>query len=196
MTRQETERALLEFADFVHQTTLYVIGSQAVYGAYPDFDLGVVLASKDIDVFTIPYLERWWLSVNEQFGSDSDFDIERGYYVDMVKPELPRLPLDWKDRAIRRVIGTIDIDGRLENVTAVFPETHDLAASKIAIGRDQDVAFLSGLIEAGLIERDLLEARLRCAPRMDQKRLDESLERVHAAFDLSQRDSGPSGRQT
>jgi len=76
VTRQETERALLEFADFVHQTTVYVIGSQAIYGAYPDFELGIVLASKDIDVFTLPYLERWWLPVNERFGSDSDFGSE------------------------------------------------------------------------------------------------------------------------
>lgn len=185
MTRQETERALLEFADFVHQTTIYVIGSQAIYGAFPDFELGIVLASKDIDVFTLPYLERWWLPVNERFGSDSDFDVERGYYVDMVKPELPRLPAGWEDRAIRRVIGTIVVDGRTENVTAVFPETHDLAASKIAIGRDQDIAFLSGLVEVGVVERGVLEERLRLAPRMDEKRLVDSLKRVLDAFDGS-----------
>jgi hypothetical protein len=183
VTREETERALLEFADFVHQTTIYVIGSQAVYGAYPDFELDVVLASKDIDVFTIPYLERWWLPVIEQFGSDSDFDIERGYYVDMVKPELPRLPLGWEGRAVRRVIGTIVVGARSEEVTAVYPEIHDLAASKIAIGRDQDLAFLSGLIESDLVQRDLLEDRLRDAPRMDKERLDDSIERLHAAFD-------------
>ena len=185
MTRQETERALLEFANFVHQTTIYVIGSQAIYGAYPDFELEIVLASKDIDVFTLPYLERWWLPVNERFGSDSDFDVERGYYVDMVKPDLPRLPAGWENRAVRRVIGTLLINGRSEDVTAVFPEAHDLAASKVAIGREQDVEFLLGLVEAQVIQRSVLEDRLRQAPRMDQKRLNESLKRVQDAYDKS-----------
>ena len=121
MTREDGERALLEFAGFMKEPTVYVVGSQAIYGSFPDLDLGIVLASKDIDVFTVPYYESWWLPVVERFGSDSDFDLERGYYVDMVKPDLPRLPNGWEERAVRRTIGTIDIGGRLIEVVAVFP---------------------------------------------------------------------------
>jgi len=165
------------------ESTVYVVGSQAIYGSFPDLDLGIVLASKDIDVFTVPYYESWWLPVVERFGSDSDFDLERGYYVDMVKPDLPRLPNGWKERAVRRTIGTIDIDGRAAEVVAVFPEAHDLAASKIAIGQAQDAEFLAGLAQRGLLDRSVLEERLASAPRMDAARLDESRKRVREAFE-------------
>ena len=57
MTREDGERALLEFAGFMKEPTVYVVGSQAIYGSFPDLDLGIVLASKDIDVFTVPYYE-------------------------------------------------------------------------------------------------------------------------------------------
>lgn len=157
MTREQGERALLEFAEFLGETTVYVIGSQAIYGAFPDLGLEIVLASKDIDVFTVPYYETWWLPVIERFGSDSDFDLDRGYYVDMVKPDLPRLPAGWEERAIRRMIGEISMAGRSEQITAVFPETHDLAVSKIAIGRPQDLDFLASLVERKLVERRVLE---------------------------------------
>jgi len=183
MTREDGERALLEFAGFMKESTVYVVGSQAIYGSFPDLDLGIVLASKDIDVFTVPYYESWWLPVVERFGSDSDFDLERGYYVDMVKPDLPRLPNGWEERAVRRTIGTIDIEGRAADVVAVFPEAHDLAASKIAIGRAQDADFLAGLVQRGLLDRSLLEDRLASAPRMDRARLDESRKRVREAFE-------------
>ncbi len=183
MTREDGERALLEFAGFMKEPTVYVVGSQAIYGSFPDLDLGIVLASKDIDVFTVPYYESWWLPVVERFASDSDFDLERGYYVDMVKPDLPRLPNGWKERAIRRIIGAIDIDGREVGVVAVFPEAHDLAASKIAIGRAQDLDFLAGLIERRLLDQRVLEGRLASAPRMDPARLDESRKRVREAFE-------------
>jgi hypothetical protein len=183
MKRQDGERALLEFAAFMRETTVYVVGSQAVYGSFPDLELGTVLASKDIDVFTIPYYESWWLPVVERFGSDSDFDLERGYYVDMVKPDLPRLPTGWEARAIRRIIGTIDIDGHPAEVEAVFPEAHDLAVSKIAIGRAQDVDFVAGLADRGLLDRSLLEERLPRAPRMDATRLKESRTRVCQIFE-------------
>jgi hypothetical protein len=121
--------------------------------------------------------------VVERFGSDSDFDLERGYYVDMVKPDLPRLPNGWEERAVRRTIGTIDIDGRAAEVVAVFPEAHDLAASKIAIGRAQDAEFLAALVQRRLLDRSLLEDRLASAPRMDRARLDESRKRVREAFE-------------
>jgi len=186
MTREDGERALLEFAAFMKEPTVYVVGSQAIYGSFPDLDLGIVLASKDIDVFTVPYYESWWLPVVERFGSDSDFDLERGYYVDMVKPDLPRLPNGWEERAVRRTIGTIDIDGRASEVVAVFPEAHDLAASKVAIGRAQDAEFLAGLVQRGLLDRSRLEDRLANAPRMDRARLDESRKRVREAFESAE----------
>jgi hypothetical protein len=49
MTREDGERALLEFAGFMKEATVYVVGSQAIYGSFPDLDLGIVRASKDID---------------------------------------------------------------------------------------------------------------------------------------------------
>jgi hypothetical protein len=44
------------------------------------------------------------------------------------------------------------------------PEPHDLAASELAAGRDNDWAFVDALLRHRIVESDMLRARLAALP--------------------------------
>jgi hypothetical protein len=166
VNREKGELGVLAAAEFTGQTTIYVVGSQAVYGSLPDLDLAIVAASTDLDFFTLPHYEGLFFPAHATLGDDSEFHHEHDFYVEMVRPTLPRLPEGWELRAVRRVVGEIDLKSERHAVTAVYPELHDLAVSKLVVGRPQDIRFLEGLAERGYLQRDLLLERLSLAPRV------------------------------
>jgi len=74
------------------------------------------------------------------------------------------------------------VNATIQRVEAVYPEIHDVVASKIVIGRPSDIALLDDLVAAGKIDRLTLEVRVRETPRMDTKRLEKALALVALAF--------------
>jgi hypothetical protein len=166
VNRDKAELGILAAAEFTGETTVYIVGSQAVYGSLPDLDLAIVAASTDLDFFTVPHYESLFFPAHATLGDDSEFHHEHDFYVEMVRPTLPRLPEGWEARAVRRVVGNVAIKGEQRPVTAVYPELHDLAVSKLVVGRPQDLRFLEGLAERGHLHRDLLLERLALAPRV------------------------------
>jgi len=53
----------------------------------------------------------------EFFGTGSDFERERTFYVDLVT--------GWEARAVRREIGKAEICYAITSVTSAYPEIHD-----------------------------------------------------------------------
>lgn len=43
-------------------------------------------------------------------------------------------------------------------------EVHDLAVSKLAAGREKDLAFVETMLKAGLISSETVQERLMCTP--------------------------------
>ncbi len=165
------------------ETTIYVIGSQAAYGTVPGLEAEVVVASTDVDFFTMPHYESLFFPAHAELGDDSEFHHAHGFYVEMVRPTLPRLPEGWETRSVRRDIGEIDVKGERRAVTAIYPELHDLTVSKLVVGRPQDLRFLEGLAERGLIERGVLLERLAGTPRVKEDDMQRALRAVDEAFD-------------
>ena len=95
------------------------------------------------------------LIIDGALGQDSTFDGTFGYYADGVEfSTVSYAPDGWRDRTIRfATAGT-------EGATGLCMEPHDLAISKLCAGREKDLTFVRGVIEAGLAEIDLLFDRL------------------------------------
>jgi hypothetical protein len=100
----------------------------------------------------------------------------------VIQPETPPLPADWLTRASRVEIGAATIRGREQTITAVFPEIHDLTASKVVLGRNADRLFLEAVVRGGLVDRETMLARIGTTRAAEAAR--ESARRdVECAFD-------------
>ena len=136
-----------------------VIGSQAIHAFHRDPPIAVVFGSREVDVTPLPYadFDRWYFYVHEHFGADSEFDIEHGVYIDMVKEGIPKFPSGWETRAIER---SLDMNEPGQSVTVVYPEIYDLLITKLLVNRDQDEVFLKGVAQITTLDADTLRARL------------------------------------
>jgi hypothetical protein len=129
MTKEQINRGILEAASLIRSTEFVIFGSQAVQGLHPDIQIDSVLNSEDVDLFPTDYRESMFIVMHERLGFESEFREEHGYYVEIVRPELPKFPTDWRDRAFSEIIGKVDVNGEKHSVTAIYPEIHDLTAS-------------------------------------------------------------------
>jgi len=107
----------------------------------------------------LPYaaFDNWFYYAHERLGADSEFDAEHNVYVEMVRNTMLRLPKGWEERAVERVLRA----GTNAAVTVVYPELHDLLASKLIAGRAQDLAFLQGVRHLLQVDNTTLRMRLK-----------------------------------
>lgn len=92
-----------------------------------------------------------------------------------VGPETAILPSGWEERLIAV---------RNENTrgcTGWCLEVHDLAASRLAAGREKDVGFVAALLGYAMVHRVVLAARIDALPLADERR--EQLRRTAAGLD-------------
>jgi hypothetical protein len=169
------------WSDFV------VIGSQAIHGTIEDPEIEVVLRSDDVDVYPRggwPESNAMYEELMLQLGQDSDFHLQTDNYIEAVSATLARFPNGWEGRAIQKCVGTFTKNGEVHRVNAIFPEIHDLTVAKLVVPvhRDKDVEFMESVVKLGLVDQDLLMARLQTAPRTTAERIREVIAHLEKAY--------------
>ena len=168
MKRRELETALRAASRVAREFEFIVIGSQAVH-AYCRRPPAEVLLSQECDVYPKNRPETANL-LDAQLGRASTFARRRGFYVDVVAPEIASLPNGWEKR-LRPL--------RVGRITAFCLEVHDLMASKLAAGRLKDMEFVSALLKLRLGKAGILRRRIRQFPEQrDRKKLRSRLDVV------------------
>jgi hypothetical protein len=117
---------------------------------------------------TVPTADRTPHQIEAHFGMGSPYHHHFGVYADGISLTEVSLPLGWEGRVRTEQIA----DGPDANnpVTLRFPEIHDLCASKLTVavtggfGRRSDREFVAALIEAGLVDTELLIERIEQLP--------------------------------
>jgi hypothetical protein len=194
MQRHELVDILLKAAEISGHAEFVIIGSQAIYGTSPDANIEIVVRSNDVDLYPARGYGATNLIYEElmlHLGQDSDYHVATNAYIEAVPENLARFPADWRDRAVREVVGTAQIGGKSCDVVAIFPEIHDLTVSKLAIRREKDLEFLAGVVDLGLIDQVTLRERYLEAPRVTKERLSEGLKDIDEVFARN-----PRGRST
>ncbi|WP_432983937.1 DUF6036 family nucleotidyltransferase [Dactylosporangium sp. CA-233914] len=155
MRRDELEHALRAAADITGERTMFVIGSQSILGSYREWELpAAATVSREVDIgfFNDPGGHKADL-IEGAIGEESDFDQTYGIYVDGVDEQTAALPNGWWERLVE-VTGANTAGAR-----GLCLEPHDCALSKLAAGREKDHAFVAALLDAGLINADVLAER-------------------------------------
>ncbi len=152
MTREELEHAIRAACDVTGDQELYVFGSQAVLGQFPDAP-EALRQSAECDVALKNLPEKLDL-VDAVLGELSQFHRTHGFCVHGISLEAAELPTGWRERAIK--VQNAKTDGNI----GYCLEVHDLAASKLVAFRDKDRSFVRVLLVEGLVDSETLATRI------------------------------------
>ena len=154
MTRKQLEHAIRAACDVSGDSELWIFGSQAILGEFPDAPESL-RSSVEVDVQPKNHPEKVDL-IDGALGELSMFHETHGFYVHGVSLESTKLPGGWEKR-VKRV--------RQESTTGDnigwCLEVHDLAASKLVAFRDKDRDFVRVLLVEGMIDENILLLRMK-----------------------------------
>lgn len=143
MNRAQLEHAIRAAGAICGDRELYVVESQAILAAFPDAPADLVLSMEvDISPKNRPELEEL---VEGSIGELSLFHQTFGFYVDGVDLAAVALPEGWRERVV--IVDNANTNG----FRGLCLSPADLAASKLAAGREKDIAFVRGMLREGLV---------------------------------------------
>jgi hypothetical protein len=152
-----------------------VLGSQAVHGSLPGVELPeITMVSEEADLLIVndpsgdsPH------EIEAHFGMGSPYHQSFGVYADGISLSEVSLPDGWEGRLRREQVDDDDDDNP---VALLFPEVHDLCASKLIVaitggfGRRSDRAFVKALVDAGHVDPAVLSQRVARLPVAEEIR--------------------------
>jgi hypothetical protein len=163
MTRPQLEHIIRAAAANADTDQIVVLGSQSILASFPEAAHPVLVRSVEADVFPLEFPERSIL-IDGAIGERSVFHATFGYYAHGVGADTATLPQGWRERLVPI---------RNENTrgnTGWCLDPHDLAASKLAAGREKDMEFLQAMREGGMLDPATLAARLAAASLPENSR--------------------------
>lgn len=156
MTRAQLAHVLRASAQIAKDPKLLVIGSQAILGTHPESELPEVAwlsIEADIAFLNDDDDPSKADQVDGAIGELSMFHETYSYYAQGVDVDTAKLPDGWEARLVR-----FDVQSAAP-AEAVCLEKHDLVISKLVAMREKDQKFATALLDAELVDIDVLLER-------------------------------------
>lgn len=132
---------------------ILVLGSASLLPSFPELGNAEspLAATYDADLCPDPFDELTGTMLDEALGENRAYYLRHGYHADILRDSiLDTLPAGWRERLVP-----------VPGCTAAHAlEPHDLAAVKLLVGRSKDLTLLTYLHVAGLIDVEIVRARL------------------------------------
>lgn len=190
MKRRDLEHLIRVAAAITEQYEIMVVGSQSILGAVPNAP-DFLLQSMEADIYPLHRPDLADL-IDGAVGELSPFEERFGYYAQGVGPETAVLPAGWEDRVVKIQNDNTDLK------IGYCLEPHDLAASKLAAGREKDWPFVETMLHHKIVDGATIQERIAYLPitseqkeRINrwvatwvQREADESRERVQRIANL------------
>lgn len=145
MKRHELEHIIRAAGAITGSKDIYIIGSQALLGAFPDLP-DELTVSQEADVWPSEDPGKSDL-IDGTIGELSPFHETFGYYAHGIGPQTALLPENWKERAV--LIANNNTNG----YRGICLHPLDIAISKIAAGRPKDLEYVDILLTRQLVDR-------------------------------------------
>lgn len=160
MGPEEFDHVLGAAAEVTGLDEFVVIGGQAILGSV-SVAPQALLESIEVDLYPTsdPAAAD---AIDGALGDGSPFHAAFGYYAHGVGPETAKAPKGWRDRLVKRPVPARP--GSTRTIVAWCLEPHDLVLSKCVAGRQRDWDYAAATLEAGLVQPDLLVARVADLP--------------------------------
>ena len=187
MTRLELEHIIRAGAAIAEDSHLVIVGSQAILGQYPDAPVELLI-SMEADVYP-KHVPENAIVIDGAIGELSMFHTTFGYYAHGVTPETATLPRGWQER----IIPVCNVNTR--GFTGECLEANDLAVSKLAAGREKDLAFVQILLTEHLADDALLRARIDEVPDISEESRQSMRQRLQRALSSRKERLPPSSHE-
>lgn len=138
-----------------------VLGSASLLASFPELGEGSepLAVTYDADLCPQPFDETTALMIHESLGESGAFHLRHGYHADVLRDSIfETLPPGWRER----LVPVPGCDG------AMALEPHDLAATKLLVGRAKDIALVRHLAVSGRVSRQMVEQRLDAIPKAER----------------------------
>jgi Nucleotidyltransferase of unknown function (DUF6036) len=169
MNRAELEHIIRAAGGITGQSDLVVVGSQALLAQFPNAP-AALLASMEADIYP-RHRPDLSIQIDGAIGERSLFHQTFGYYAHGVDESTATLPPGWQERLVP--IHNENTGG----ATGWCLEVHDLAASKLAAGRQKDLEFVRLLVSEKMVSAETLARRVEALP-LPPDRLDLARHRL------------------
>jgi hypothetical protein len=166
------------------------VGSQAILGSFAEDELPEVAwlsAEADLAFFADTAEHEKADKVDGGIGELSQFHETFSYYAQGVDLTTAKLPNGWQDRLV--VFAPDDA----APARARCLDKHDLVIAKLVAMREKDLAFAVALLDARLVDLDVLRERVRdldCVPPAVQRRVRDGWRRRRPSVAVSRPSSG------
>ena len=156
MRRDELEHVIRAAAAISGDSEIVVIGAAAILGSVPSppADLAQTM---EADIYPLHHPELADV-IDGAIGELSPFHETFRYYAHGVSPSTAILPSGWKDRLVK-----VQNEGTRQYIGYCL-EPYDMAASKLAAGREKDAAFVEGLLRHRVVTAERLLERIGLLP--------------------------------
>lgn len=162
MRRSELEHVIRAATAITNEYEIVIVGSQSLLGAVPQ-PSALLAESMEADVYPLHRPDLADL-IDGAMGEGSPFHDCFGYYAQGAGPDTAVLPANWAERLVRIQNANTDLK------VGLCLEPHDLAASKLAAGRDKDWVFVAEMMSSHIVQPELLLQRLASLPISEYSR--------------------------
>lgn len=169
MRRDQLEHAIRAACQIIGRREVIVLGSQSILGAFHEDELPVqATMSGEIDILPIADNNDETVELADRIegvaGEFSPFEELHGFRIDGVDLETAALPEGWRDRLVKvQNANTAESTGGLQ-FTGWCLDKEDLCVAKLCALREKDQNFVSALLRAGLVDSNVIAARLATVP--------------------------------
>ncbi|MBU1801587.1 DUF6036 family nucleotidyltransferase [Nocardioides sp.] len=169
MRRDQLEHAIRTACQIIDQSEVIVVGSQAILGAYDESQLPSA-ATMSIEVDILPIAEtndetaRLADLIEGVAGELSPFEELHGFSIDGVDLDTAILPDGWRSRLVKVENANTAAAGGEPRFTGWCLDKEDLWVAKLVALREKDRNFVTALLEANLVDADVIASRLRTIP--------------------------------
>lgn len=180
MRKDQLEHAIRTACQILERAEVIVVGSQAILGTFNEKQLpAVATISREVDILPIANSEADVLAMVDLLegvaGELSTFEETHGFSIDGVDLNTAKLPEGWRERLVRVQNANMAPPGGRPQFTGWCLEPHDLCAAKLCALREKDINFVSALLNAGLVDAEILAERLSTVPDRHRASVDRGL---------------------
>jgi hypothetical protein len=169
MRRDQLEHAIRTSCQIIDAAEVIVVGSQAILGTYGEDELpAAATMSAEVDVLPIASTdaetELLADAIEGVAGEFSPFEQTHGYSIDGVDLTTSALPDGWRGRLVRVQNANTAAPSGEPQFTGWCVDKEDLCVAKLCALREKDQNFVAALLDASLVDADVISERLATVP--------------------------------
>ena len=169
MRRDQLEHAIRAACQIIGQTEVVIVGSQSILGYFTENELPAE-ATMSVEIDILPLVEdddeiaRLTDLLEGVAGEWSPFEEQHGFSIDGVDHTTAVLPGGWRDRLVKVQNANTAAPSGEPQFTGWCLNKEDLCVAKLCAFREKDQNFVAALLDAALVDAQVIADRLATVP--------------------------------